>query len=168
MCICLYLSFFLSVEKDASDSDRAYYREAVANLPETESFMLLFFFSGLESGRRARETSLGGLPSSQSNQRANGRSLDCSTATAIGLDTCSKTQRKKKSFATLQVLEVRPVIDWDKGKAVEFLLRSLGLSDSEDVVPIYIGDDRTDEDAFKVATSSQETCASHTRMFEPF
>lgn len=48
------------------------------------------------------------------------------------------------------VLEVRPVIDWDKGKAVEFLLRSLGLSDSEDVVPIYIGDDRTDEDAFKV------------------
>lgn len=44
MCICLYLSFFLSVEKDASDSDRAYYREAVANLPETESFMLLFFF----------------------------------------------------------------------------------------------------------------------------
>lgn len=25
-----------------------------------------------------------------------------------------------------KVLEVRPVIDWDKGKAVEFLLKSLG------------------------------------------
>ncbi|XP_022965072.1 probable trehalose-phosphate phosphatase F [Cucurbita maxima] len=49
-----------------------------------------------------------------------------------------------------KVLEIRPVFDWNKGKAVEFLLESLGLNASEDVLPIYIGDDRTDEDAFKV------------------
>ncbi|GAB4825932.1 hypothetical protein Ancab_008800 [Ancistrocladus abbreviatus] len=49
-----------------------------------------------------------------------------------------------------KVLEVRPIIDWNKGKAVEFLLESLGLSDCDDVLPIYVGDDRTDEDAFKV------------------
>ncbi|XAR54975.1 Trehalose-phosphatase [Bertholletia excelsa] len=49
-----------------------------------------------------------------------------------------------------KVLEVRPVIDWNKGQAVEFLLDSLGLSNSENVLPIYIGDDKTDEDAFKV------------------
>ncbi|ESR34915.1 hypothetical protein CICLE_v10005151mg [Citrus x clementina] len=48
-----------------------------------------------------------------------------------------------------KVLEVRPVIDWDKGKAVMFLLESLGLNNCEDVLPIYVGDDRTDEDAFK-------------------
>ncbi|WJX36479.1 trehalose-phosphatase [Trifolium repens] len=48
-----------------------------------------------------------------------------------------------------KVLEVRPVIDWDKGKAVTFLLESLGLNDDDDVLAIYIGDDRTDEDAFK-------------------
>ncbi|KAK1421390.1 hypothetical protein QVD17_23688 [Tagetes erecta] len=47
------------------------------------------------------------------------------------------------------VLEIRPVLKWDKGKAVEFLLESLGLSDCDDVLPIYVGDDRTDEDAFK-------------------
>ncbi|KAI4962872.1 hypothetical protein ZWY2020_024699, partial [Hordeum vulgare] len=46
-----------------------------------------------------------------------------------------------------KVLEIRPSIKWDKGNALEFLLESLGRSD---VFPIYIGDDRTDEDAFKV------------------
>ncbi|URD97763.1 CPuORF23 - conserved peptide uORF-containing transcript [Musa troglodytarum] len=53
-----------------------------------------------------------------------------------------------------KVLEVRPVIDWNKGKAVEFLLESLGLSHRDDVLPIYVGDDRTDEDAFKVLRES--------------
>ncbi|XP_074341223.1 putative trehalose-phosphate phosphatase F isoform X1 [Apium graveolens] len=53
-----------------------------------------------------------------------------------------------------KVLEVRPVIDWNKGKAVEFLLESMtDLGNSEDVLPIYIGDDMTDEDAFRVCGS---------------
>lgn len=58
----------------------------------------------------------------------------------------------------MKVFEVRPVIDWNKGKAVEFLLESLGLNESEDVLPIYVGDDRTDEDAFKV-------CLEITKLF---
>ncbi|KAK6919995.1 Trehalose-phosphatase [Dillenia turbinata] len=48
------------------------------------------------------------------------------------------------------VLEIRPSIDWDKGYAVEYLLETLGFEHSEDVLAIYIGDDKTDEDAFKV------------------
>ncbi|XP_066376100.1 probable trehalose-phosphate phosphatase 8 [Miscanthus floridulus] len=49
-----------------------------------------------------------------------------------------------------KVLEIRPSIMWDKGRAVEFLLKSLGFDDRTNVLPVYIGDDRTDEDAFKV------------------
>jgi trehalose 6-phosphate phosphatase len=46
------------------------------------------------------------------------------------------------------VYEVQPNIDWDKGKAVLYLLEALDL-DRDDVVPIYLGDDVTDEHAFE-------------------
>ncbi|XP_028095755.1 probable trehalose-phosphate phosphatase D isoform X3 [Camellia sinensis] len=52
-----------------------------------------------------------------------------------------------------KVMEIRPSIKWNKGDAVEYLLDTLGLASSSDVLPIYIGDDRTDEDAFKVVRS---------------
>ncbi len=48
-----------------------------------------------------------------------------------------------------KVFELRPDIDWDKGRALQWLLEALGKSGS-DVVPVYIGDDLTDEDAFAV------------------
>jgi trehalose 6-phosphate phosphatase len=45
------------------------------------------------------------------------------------------------------VYEIQPKLDWDKGKAVLHLLGALGL-DGDDVVPLYLGDDITDEHAF--------------------
>ncbi len=46
-----------------------------------------------------------------------------------------------------KVFELQPRLDWHKGKAVRWLLDTLTLH-APDVVPIYIGDDITDEDAF--------------------
>jgi trehalose 6-phosphate phosphatase len=46
------------------------------------------------------------------------------------------------------VYELQPRIEWDKGRAVLHLLEALQL-DREDVVPLYLGDDITDEHAFQ-------------------
>ena len=47
-----------------------------------------------------------------------------------------------------KVFELRPKIPWDKGKAVLWLLDALALNRDE-VLPIYLGDDVTDFDAFR-------------------
>jgi trehalose 6-phosphate phosphatase len=50
------------------------------------------------------------------------------------------------------VYEIQPKIDWDKGKAVLYLLEALDL-DRDEVVPMYLGDDITDEHAFEALTT---------------
>lgn len=46
-----------------------------------------------------------------------------------------------------KVLEVRPLVEWNKGKAIERLLEIYGMPGS---LPIFAGDDVTDEDGFRV------------------
>ncbi len=58
---------------------------------------------------------------------------------------CFPTLRATEGKA---VLELRPAVDWGKGRAVLWLLQALGL-DGSDVLPVYIGDDLTDADAFR-------------------
>ncbi|MEJ2720307.1 MAG: trehalose-phosphatase [bacterium] len=48
-----------------------------------------------------------------------------------------------------RVFELQPDVEWDKGHAVEWLRESLGM-DGDDTITIYIGDDTTDEDAFRM------------------
>lgn len=47
-----------------------------------------------------------------------------------------------------KIFEIRPNVAWDKGRAVLWLLETLDL-DRPDILPLYIGDDETDEDAFR-------------------
>lgn len=50
-----------------------------------------------------------------------------------------------------KVYEIRPPVKWDKGKAaLWFLARQQFVSGEKKVLPVYIGDDATDEDVFKV------------------
>ncbi|XP_027908132.1 probable trehalose-phosphate phosphatase D isoform X3 [Vigna unguiculata] len=57
----------------------------------------------------------------------------------------------KEFLPTIQeVMEIRPNVNWDKGCALMYLLDTLGFDNFNNVLPIYLGDDRTDEDAFKV------------------
>jgi len=44
-----------------------------------------------------------------------------------------------------KLLELIPDVSWNKGKATLYILQRL----KEDYLPIYIGDDQTDETAFK-------------------
>jgi len=65
--------------------------------------------------------------------------------------TVHKIVDKNPGFKTgggKKIIEIKPDIDWHKGRALNWILGRLGLANQPDIVPIYIGDDVTDEDAF--------------------
>jgi trehalose-phosphatase len=65
----------------------------------------------------------------------------------------SIAQSLKQVKVTLgkRVYEIRPPVDWGKGKAIDLLMERLSnLPGNGETLPIFLGDDRTDEDGFKV------------------
>jgi len=56
-------------------------------------------------------------------------------------------RKRWKMASGKKVLEIRPNINFDKGTAVKEILKTFP---SQRLLPIYLGDDQTDEDAFRV------------------
>ena len=96
------------------------------------------------------------------------RAVDAALAAEPGL---------RKAYGK-RLFELRPDLDWDKGRALLWLLAELGLA-GPDVLPFYLGDDLTDEDAFRavrgrglgilvgdVEEEARETAASY-RLRDP-
>jgi len=59
------------------------------------------------------------------------------------LDVVSRWQRLQLTYGK-KVLEVKPKLDWNKGRAAQLLIKRI----APESLPIYAGDDSTDEDAF--------------------
>ncbi|HEX5490819.1 MAG TPA: trehalose-phosphatase [Candidatus Udaeobacter sp.] len=77
------------------------------------------------------------------------RNVNESDASGIAqaVDAVARKHRELRKINGKKVYELLPDIDWNKGRAVLWLLETLELEGGE-AFPIFIGDDRTDEDAF--------------------
>jgi trehalose-phosphatase len=68
-------------------------------------------------------------------------------AVEAGVDVVRANHPELRKATGKKIFELRPDIEWDKGKAVLWLLETLRL-DGQEALAIYIGDDVTDEDSF--------------------
>jgi trehalose 6-phosphate phosphatase len=68
-----------------------------------------------------------------------------------------------------KVFEVRPAVPWDKGRAIRFLMKRYGKGGRQSgLVPIFIGDDLTDEDGFRIISRYQGGISVHVGGNNPF
>lgn len=76
-------------------------------------------------------------------------SQDDEDAVAATVTEVQQAHPRLRQTGGKKVFELRPGLDWHKGKALFWLLEVMELA-RDAVWPVYIGDDVTDEDAFRV------------------
>jgi len=69
------------------------------------------------------------------------------TGTVADADGSSDAAARLRITGGKDIFELRPDIEWDKGRALTRLIAVLDLDESR-YAPVYIGDDLTDEDGF--------------------
>jgi len=109
----------------------------------------------LEAAERELREALDEIPGAQLERKhfsvaAHYRNVDENDASkvALAVDAVAARHRELRRIDGKKVYELLPDIDWNKGKAVLWLLETLEL-ERGNALPIFIGDDRTDEDAFR-------------------
>ncbi|MGQ9588838.1 MAG: trehalose-phosphatase [Planctomycetota bacterium] len=73
---------------------------------------------------------------------------DCAALAAEAFWDVRASRPELRAIAGKRVFELLPAIEWDKGRAVLALAERF-RKDGGDFVPLYLGDDTTDEDAFR-------------------
>ena len=108
----------------------------------------------LDAAERELREALDDIPGAQLERKhfsvaAHYRNVNESDAFRVGqaLDHVSAKHGELRRIDGKKVYELLPDIDWNKGKAVLWLLETLELERGT-AFPIFIGDDRTDEDGF--------------------
>ncbi len=63
----------------------------------------------------------------------------------------AEAAKKARITSGKKVYEIRPAVAWDKGKAIKLLMKRFGKGGRKSgLLPMYFGDDLTDEEGFKV------------------
>jgi alpha,alpha-trehalase len=111
--------------------------------------------AGLDELQAMLERKLAGTPGTQLERKRFGLAVHYRRAAPDAEATVERAvEEAAAAFPALtvktgkKVFEFVPDLDWDKGKALQWILETAGLA-RDSAYPIYIGDDVTDEDAFR-------------------
>jgi alpha,alpha-trehalase len=120
-----------------------------------ESEEVIRYLPALDAAERELMFVLAGIPGAQVERKrfsvaAHYRNVDDDRRSEVTqlVDQVLENHPDLRMTRGKMVFDLQPALEWDKGAAFLWIIRALGL-DSCETLPIYVGDDITDEDAFR-------------------